>query len=439
MKNDIGTIYNRIPATQAQSGSVISPCVLVSYYRPTMTEDEYTLVKRLINDLRLGGIDARPDEVRDAVATARLLPALPDSWWILLVQTADNEHFALLEERLAALPETLEAQQSARVLRVCVAPECAQPKRADLIQPLTFDAWADYPRALAGIVLALQPDQPGTFYGVMPGAAPPPPPQIGYSRKRLLGIGAIALIILLILGLLVASLFASMLNGRTTNPAHATPAKTATPGSSLSSSSPQQMLYAQVTGKTPAIDDSLQAQDANNWSTRTTAPRTCAFQSDGAYHVKAMRPPGQNAFVRTLCLEKATTFTDLAMQVDMKLLQGSTGGIVFRAQGQATYYWFSLDSHGCYELAFSPTTGDSKILSPKKHNCLALDMQNAIQLTVIAQGTTFYLYINGQFVYHIDDTHLTGPGQFGMIAIDRPTNPAASTEVAFTNMKIWTL
>lgn len=55
-------------------------------------------------------------------------------------------------------------------------------------------------------------------------------------------------------------------------------------------------------------------------------------------------------------------------------------------------------------------------------------------LTGIARGKDSYLYVNRQFMYHVNDDSASN-GQIGFFAIDS-TNP---TDVMFRNVKVWKL
>ena len=205
---------------------------------------------------------------------------------------------------------------------------------------------------------------------------------------------------------------------------------------------PPKTLYERATSGTPEITDPLQAQDANNWTVARSALGSCMFGPDGTYDVQAMHPPASRKsplpFKRTVCLANAPTFSNFALQVDMKLLRGSVGGVVFRAQGLNSYYWFSLDSQGCYELVFAPSLNGQQFLSPLTGNCFHQTMQTTKRLTVIAQGTQVSLYVGGHLLLQVYDMTLAA-GKIGMLSIDRPNNPLKGTEAAFTNLKVWRL
>jgi hypothetical protein len=56
-------------------------------------------------------------------------------------------------------------------------------------------------------------------------------------------------------------------------------------------------------------------------------------------------------------------------------------------------------------------------------------------ITIIARGSNFYFYVNGQFLVSASDSSLTC-GKIGLFAVDWTTGPGAAS---FSNIKIWKL
>src|SRR5205823_3492288 len=61
------------------------------------------------------------------------------------------------------------------ILHVLATAPALQDATSDSNTPITFDASIDYPRALAGIVLMINPAQQESLYGIKRGAVPAPP------------------------------------------------------------------------------------------------------------------------------------------------------------------------------------------------------------------------------------------------------------------------
>src|SRR6266853_1692739 len=99
-------------------------------------------------------------------------------------------------------------------------------------------------------------------------------------------------------------------------------AKTAVTATSL------QVIYTQATSGTPALDDALSHQDLYQWEEDNKAGGGgCAFTA-GSYHASML----QAGFFSS-CHARATDFSDFAFQVQMNILKGDRGGIIFRSDG----------------------------------------------------------------------------------------------------------
>jgi hypothetical protein len=436
------------PLQVEQMLTPIMPRILISYYRKAMTPEEYRLVSHLMTDLFSLGINVLIDEIQDINKPLALKLQADD--WLLLVQTQDISTFELVKQRLAKALDQYERPpiQRIRHLLVSALPPHGTISTSDM--PITFDASIDYPRAFAELVLTLYPNSQTHLYGIERGAAPLAPDRSlsdvttdAFSRarrfagsRRPLHRMLLVLIVLILLGGIITVSLILPLVGKTTNkrPIHST---TMTATRTTQATINPKTLYTQITSQMPAINDSLQSQSANRWDVGQQEGESCAF-TNGSYHVSIL-PPAQPP-QRYVCLAHGPVFANLALQVGLKLLQGDVGGVVFRANGNNSYYWFSLDANGCYRLVLLPPNDPYKILlddqkiAGQKSCRHALNMQNTNQLTALAQGSNIYLYINGVFANQFSDSSLTR-GQIGLLAVER-TNP---TDVAFTNLKVWRL
>jgi hypothetical protein len=457
-------IENSLQMEPPHNGAI--PRILVSYYRTSMQVEEYNLVCRLITDLRSVGIDVLIDEIQDIhiPLTANLAPYD----WILLIQTKDVSSFASVKARLTQAFAQNGRQDRQKILKVFVSISHTPAVLAASDIPTTFDASVDYPRAFAAIMLTVYPNRQKQIYGTTHATATPNPVTPSYNRRagifaeppfrstrttgprQLLYIAGIALAMLMLFGII-------MLHAQTVSPIKTTSIKnTSIKTTSIKTVTPEIMkmkttqaptpkqstttamatmtpgtLYTQVTSRTPTINDSLQSQSTSQWDSLQQQGVSCLF-TNGTYH-DSILPPAK-APKRQACLAEEPVFANLALQVDMQILQGDVGGIIFRANGRSSYYWFSLDSHGCYRLVLLTAAGQAQILSNDQFSCLSITMQNTNQLTVIAQNSNIYLYIDGNFIHQFSNSFLT-KGQIGLMAIER-TQP---TTIAFSNLKVWQL
>jgi hypothetical protein len=192
-----------------------------------------------------------------------------------------------------------------------------------------------------------------------------------------------------------------------------------------------QNIYTQATSGTPTVTDPLSAQDSNNWDEFTTnsSGGSCGF-SAGAYH-SIMTAKG---FFQP-CYSQITV-SNFALQVQMMLVQGDEGGVIFRGNNSAsTFYLFRISQSGAYDLYLYVDSQGSHarhLLSGSSGIINTGNQTNTI--TVIANGGNLYFYVNQQYLNGTSDTNYSS-GQVALLG-ESDTN---STDVAFSNLKIWTI
>jgi serine/threonine protein kinase len=180
-------------------------------------------------------------------------------------------------------------------------------------------------------------------------------------------------------------------------------------------------LYTLATSGTPVLNAPLKKQDDNNWN--TDDEKFCSF-SKGAYHIT---DPTTGTFMA--CMAQKTDFSNFAFEVEMTIIKGDGGGLIFRDNDDKAYR-FRISPDGSYDLAGlesgKPLDGTSVAIHTGENQMN--------RLTVIAQGTTIYLYANKQFIGKINDGN-SSKGRIGFFALNFG-NPA---EVMFSNAKLWQL
>jgi hypothetical protein len=180
---------------------------------------------------------------------------------------------------------------------------------------------------------------------------------------------------------------------------------------------------------TLALDDTLHNNSANYWADGASKNGSCYF-AGGAYHVKSV-----TSHINYACPEYDTEFSNFVYEVQMTILSGEGGGITFREDMQGHQYTFLVRNDGAY--GFYKFEGYGKTVSP-----LITDTSSAIKrglkqknlIAVIARGKTLDLYVNNQRINSVND----GAFGKGVIAVSASTT-AGTTEVAFSNAKVWTL
>jgi hypothetical protein len=186
-----------------------------------------------------------------------------------------------------------------------------------------------------------------------------------------------------------------------------------------------QQLYAWATSGTPVIDDPLDKHEGMALIETDLKKASCRIQ-DAAYH---MRMPTSSTFS---CTVPGSFFHDLAFQVQITIIQGETGGIFLRASNSSSYFAY-IDAGGHYALSVLKD-GEPNILKAGNSAKLGTGRGYPHLLTVIARGSTLYLYLDKDFIDQVIDTS-SAEGQVGLLA----SSDQGPTDVAFQNVKIWGL
>lgn len=184
---------------------------------------------------------------------------------------------------------------------------------------------------------------------------------------------------------------------------------------------------------TLALDDPLSDNSHGyRWNENNTDQYgTCAF-GEGAYHVNATLGGGTK-----YCQASNTTFSDFAYQVQMTIVKGNRGGIVFRNDPtKGTSYYFSIGQDGTYALwIFFCTANNCNFSAPLNSSSPAIHtgLNQTNMLAVVARDSTIDLYVNNQYLDHVSDSS-SSQGQIG-VAVSDVNSPS---EVVFSNAKVWT-
>jgi hypothetical protein len=217
------------------------------------------------------------------------------------------------------------------------------------------------------------------------------------------------------------------------------------PGVSAATQTAKQKDLSTLTkGTTPTIQG---FQAANQWATPTpTSISSCALVNN-TYTVNMKNP---NQYMP--CLAAKPAFKNFVMQITMKI-QGDAGGVIFRYKNDnasKSYYRLAVNQSDattpktdtfslfrCSGDCTNNSVGSGTSLTNNTNPPVNVDRKQPVTLTLIAQTTTFDVFINGQFVASITDTSFTTPwpGQIGVYAASLTQN----TTVTFSNLKVWAL
>jgi eukaryotic-like serine/threonine-protein kinase len=187
-----------------------------------------------------------------------------------------------------------------------------------------------------------------------------------------------------------------------------------------------QSIYELATNKSPFLANSL----SNNssalypWREGTDKIGTCIF-TGGAYH-NIEPTPGDNFHA---CSPPGVTLRDFVFQVQMTIVKGDAGGIIFRLNSNFQHYMFLINEDGSYELRV-----DFAIIAGGSSSAIKVGLHRSNLIAIVAQGNTFDLFVNKHYITSVNDSALSAGG-IGTVAhaINKPT------EVEFRNAMVWTL
>jgi hypothetical protein len=280
-------------------------------------------------------------------------------------------------------------------------------------------------------------------YAQNPYDIPPPPPPPGRRRSMLIIIGVVALVLILAGGGLFAYL--SLTKGSTFSPAP-TPtlsasAKTAQAQAIATNISATQAAQANATltaagsailnpyapyNGTLSLDDPMQDNSKGvQWDESQRDVGTCRFIG-GVYHtIEGQRYLND-------CIAAKTNFSNFAFQVQMTIVKGDSGGLVFRADSaNSKFYYFQVNQSGSYGLyAYNNTV---QTLAEGFIDIPTITLNQPYLVAVVARGQTIDLYVNLHLITSVTDGTFSH-GQIGVAA----TFDSQATEVMYSNVKVWT-
>ncbi len=167
-----------------------------------------------------------------------------------------------------------------------------------------------------------------------------------------------------------------------------------------------------------------------SWSdgTNRSTGDSCTF-TRSTYEVDSML---KNRHV--YCAIQGPDYSSIAVEVQLTIIKGDGGGIVFRVDG-SNFYNFQIRQNGGYGLYLYKKNHNPIKLGVGSSGAIHTGLNQANVIAVIARGNVFDLYINHHFIATIiDPDHTYAHGQFGLTAVAYDN----STQVHYTNIKVWT-
>jgi hypothetical protein len=138
------------------------------------------------------------------------------------------------------------------------------------------------------------------------------------------------------------------------------------------------------------------------------------------------------------CTARNTNFTDFAYEVQMEIINGYGGGIIFRADNTSSqFYYWRISMNGTYSLLrYVDSEGThAKTLKTGSISAFHIGLNQQNLIAVVAKGNKINLYINKHFLISVKDATYSS-GQIGMTA---ESTAGDLTEVLYSNATVWNL
>lgn len=174
------------------------------------------------------------------------------------------------------------------------------------------------------------------------------------------------------------------------------------------------------------LNDPLINNGNGNWFEGGFSNGACVFTS-GAYHVFALQPE-----ITILCPAKTTNFRNFAYQVQVSIIKGYIGGLIFRLDTIENFYIFSITTDGHYNLSIHNGNKGFRTLIDGISPAINVGLSRSNLIAIVVSGNKLDLYINLQHIATaIDSTYSSG--EIGVFA----AAPQNQTEVMFNNARVW--
>jgi eukaryotic-like serine/threonine-protein kinase len=185
---------------------------------------------------------------------------------------------------------------------------------------------------------------------------------------------------------------------------------------------------------TLALNDRL-SDNSNGyfWYEGNDSTGTCGF-SGGAYNVSLSQQG-----IYHYCTAGATNYSNFTYQVQMTIVQGDSGGIIFRTDlANGNYYYFHISIDGSYSLDIINNNSFVSTLksgsnTANNNTTINTGLNQSNLIAVVANGSSIDLYVNGQHIDSVTDSTFS-QGEIGVAA----SSNGNLTEVVFSRAMVWT-
>jgi hypothetical protein len=279
------------------------------------------------------------------------------------------------------------------------------------------------------------------------------PQVVRWSRPKPSSIGrGLSIFIVVMLVVIIGStmLFLFLTRNQTSTPPVTTPGKTITTAQNAMATSTSVAIpnpYGDRKGLL-VLNSALNQQDSKLlWDEQNGV---CEF-ADNSYHVIA----GAQTQRFTVCRATASNYANFVYEVQMTFVQvsatESSGGLVFRAsEANQLFYFLEIFSSGYFAFyrcpgtygAACPTLSDSSLAGIGALPSFNTTLKQPNTIAIVAHENAFTIYVNNQLAVGpvIDPitSQVISQGTIGMMA-RLGSSDMMTTDVAFSNVKIWKL
>ena len=279
------------------------------------------------------------------------------------------------------------------------------------------------------------PTYPGYNPPSMPGVTMPPSmvPQPKRGRGMVVLISVIVLILLVggsVIGVVTYNNNQNTLHANATATAQAIVNTTATANAQATTTASTYPFSNKLILNDPLVDNSKGV----NWDNDKSVG---CFFSGSAYHVVDSQEGRYNT-----CAATSSDYTNFTFEAEMVIKSGGDGaggGLLFRADENGNkFYRLSINNNGSYFILAivdkTGTNGNARQLSQGTASSFNTDSGATNTLAIVARGNQYAFYVNQKLVTSFTDGTYTH-GQIGF-DVDYGTS---STELVFTNVRVWQL
>ena len=191
--------------------------------------------------------------------------------------------------------------------------------------------------------------------------------------------------------------------------------------------------YPPGTGAMALLDPLKDNSKGQKWDEESQGTTRCQFIG-GSYHAI-----DSTSKYYDFCFAEASNFSNFAYQVEMKILNGDCGGLLFRADSaHGNTYIFEVCQDSRYRLdvhSGNPANPDHFLLGFYTNIAIKSGYNQTNVIAIVAKGNTIQMYVNNVPLPSTVNDNTYTQGQIGLLA-DDALNP---TDVVYANMKVWTL